>query len=326
MSAKTLNPRDPVPQISAKDLVSRDWLWRGWQTRYTFKRPAINAINTEVNNDRPDRPDRPLPILLIHGFGAAIGQWRYNIPVLSQKHAVYALDLVGFGGSEKPPTRYVTNLWVEQVYDFWRTFINQPMILVGNSIGSLVALIAASQHPEMAAGLVTISLPDVAVRTEMIPKPVRPIVQAMEKLFSAPVLLKPIFYFVRQPKVIKPWAGVAYGDPNVVDDELVDIIATPAQERKAAEAFCRIARGVMESDYAPNVARAIAGLQIPFLILWGTKDRMIPPQEGRRLVKFSTHAQLIELEGLGHCAHDEDPKTVNQEILNWIKNQYHNQA
>jgi pimeloyl-ACP methyl ester carboxylesterase len=257
-------------QASAKDLVVRDWLWRGWQTRYTFKHPQ------DVQGRENVKHDRPLPIMLIHGFGAAIGQWRYNIPELSKHHSVYALDLVGFGGSEKPPARYVTNLWVEQVYDFWRAFIKQPVILVGNSIGSLVALIAASQHPDMAAGLVTISLPDVAVRTEMLPKPVRPIVQTIEKLFTAPVLLKPIFYFVRQPKVIKPWAGFAYGDPNVVDDELVDIIATPAQERHAAEAFCRIARGVMEPDYAPSVTKAIANLQIPFLIMWGTKDRMIP--------------------------------------------------
>jgi pimeloyl-ACP methyl ester carboxylesterase len=300
---------DSKPPSLAKDLVIRDWLWRGWQTRYTFQRAA-----NQFNNPG----DRKPPILLIHGFGASIGHWRYNIAALAEHHTVYALDLVGFGGSEKPPTRYVSSLWVEQVFDFWRTFINQPMILVGNSIGSLVALMAAHQHPELAAGLVTISLPDVAVRTEAIPLAIRPIVQTMESIFSAPFLLKPIFYLVRQPKVIKPWAAIAYGDPSAVDDELVEIIATPAQERKAAEAFCRIFRGIMAPDYSPSVTKAIAQLQIPMLILWGSKDRMIPPEEGRRLVQFSPLAKLVELEGLGHCAHDEDPATVNQQILSWI--------
>jgi pimeloyl-ACP methyl ester carboxylesterase len=309
-SLKTLAPRNINSPSSAKDLIIRDWLWRGWQTRYTFQRSQPES--------QPPR-DRHPPILLVHGFGAAIGQWRHNIPALAQQHTVYALDLVGFGGSEKPPTRYVTSLWVEQVYDFWRTFIKQPMILVGNSIGSLVALIAASQHPEMVTGLVTISLPDVSVRTEAIPKPVRPIVKTMESLFSAPILLKPIFYFVRQPKIIKPWAAVAYGDPAAVDHELVQIIAGPAQEKKAAEAFCRIFRGLLEPDYAPSVSKAIAELQIPLLILWGSKDRMIPPAQGRRLVQFSPLAKLVELEGLGHCAHDENPKKVNQAILSWIK-------
>jgi pimeloyl-ACP methyl ester carboxylesterase len=290
-----------------QNLVTRDWLWRGWQTRYTFQR---------AQRDRKSNSN--LPILLIHGFGAAIGHWRYNMPALAQEHTVYALDLVGFGGSEKPPTRYVSSLWVEQVFDFWRTFINQPMILVGNSVGSLVALMAAHQHPELAAGLVTISLPDVSVRTEAIPPIIRPIVQTMESIFAAPLLLKPIFYLVRRPQVIKPWAGIAYGDPSVVDDELVEIIATPAQEPKAAEAFCRIFRGIMAPDYSPSVTKAIANLQIPMLILWGSKDRMIPPAEGRRLVQFSPLAQLVELEGLGHCAHDEAPTKVNQEILQWL--------
>lgn len=80
------------------------------------------------------------PLILLHGFGASIEQWRHNISVLSQQHRVYALDLLGFGASRKAYTQYGVNLWREQIYDFWRTFIGVPAILVGNSLGSLVAL------------------------------------------------------------------------------------------------------------------------------------------------------------------------------------------
>ena len=67
----------------------RDWFWRGWKVRYTYQRPA--KVSESKNP----------PIILLHGFGASIGHWRYNIKPLSQNHTVYALDLLGFGASKK---------------------------------------------------------------------------------------------------------------------------------------------------------------------------------------------------------------------------------
>ena len=55
-------------------------------------------------------------------------------------HTVYALDMLGFGASEKASANYSIELWVEQVYDFWKAFIRQPVVLVGNSNGSLISL------------------------------------------------------------------------------------------------------------------------------------------------------------------------------------------
>ena len=111
----------------------RDWVWRGWQTRYTYVRCQSNYETREGQNLQHP------PILLLHGFGASIGHWRQNINVLSQKHTVYALDLLGFGASEKAIANYNTSFWVEQVYEFWQAFIQVPVILVGNSIGSLIS-------------------------------------------------------------------------------------------------------------------------------------------------------------------------------------------
>lgn len=291
--------------LSWASVQQRDWIWQGWQTRYSF-------LHT-------DTAQSDLPILLLHGFGASIGHWRKNMPALAANHAVYALDLVGFGASEKPSTQYNISLWVEQVFEFWQTFIRQPVVLVGNSIGSLVALIAASVHPEMAKGIVTISLPDLSAREEMIPSFIRPMVRSLESIFSHSLILKPIFYYVRHPRVIKPWAGMAYGDASIVDDELVEILSRPAQEKRAAAAFCRILQGMMNVNFSPRVSQAISQLQIPLLMLWGTQDRMIPPVLGRKLATYSPLARLVELEGLGHCAHDEAPLQVNAEILKWIE-------
>lgn len=283
----------------------RDWVWRGWQTRYTYLRPEDPAANA-------------VPLILLHGFGASIGHWRHNLTVLGQHHTVYALDMLGFGASEKASTTYKVELWVEQVYDFWRTFIRQPVVLIGNSIGSLVCLAAAAAHPDMAQGIVMLSLPDTSIREEAIPRCFRPIVAAIERFFSSPLLLKTLFYFVRRPKVVRPWAAIAYANPAAVTEELVEILVAPAADRGSAQAFAAILQAMVSSGFGPKIKSILPGLQIPMLLLWGQQDRMVPPALGRQFAQYNSQLKLVELENAGHCPHDECPERVNQEILDWL--------
>jgi haloalkane dehalogenase len=203
----------------------REWIWRGWSIRYSF-----------WANPQPHASRRP-PLILLHGFGASIDHWRNNVNLLGEYSVVYAVDLLGFGGSRKSNKPYTIELWTAQVYDFWRSFINQPVVLIGNSIGSLIALTAVATHPEMAKGLIMLSLPDVAARQEMLPKIIEPVVRFTENTVAKSGLLTLLFYFVRQPKVIRRWAGIAYQDKTAVNDELVEIIARPPQDEDAAAAF-----------------------------------------------------------------------------------------
>ncbi len=287
----------------------RDWAWRGWQTRYTHLRsPALNA----ALDHRP-------PLILLHGFGASIAHWRHNLEPLSQFQSVYALDMLGFGASEKALTDYNINLWVAQVHDFWRSLIGRPVVLVGNSIGSLVCLAAAAAHPEMVAGIAMLSLPDTSVRSEMIPKLVQPIVSAIEQLFTSPLLLKPIFYWVRRPKIVRPWAAIAYANPAAIDDELVESLVTPAGDRGAAATFVAIIKAMTNPKFGPKVSTVLPGLEIPILLIWGQQDRMIPPSLGQQFASYNPRVKLIELEDAGHCPHDELPEQVNQAILDWLQ-------
>jgi haloalkane dehalogenase len=279
--------------------------FQGWRSHYGICR------SQNPDNNKP-------PILLIHGFGAAIDHWRDNIPALAESHTVYAIDLLGFGGSEKPPTRYSVYLWVEQVFEFWSKFIKVPMVIIGNSLGSLVAAIAASHHPEIASGVVAISLLDIDALDDAVPKFLQPLERAVKAIVSA-ILIKPLFFLIRQPFVIRlilKW--IVYYDNHRVNDELVEIITKPTRDRQAAEAFVRLYRSLTQPNYSPSLTQALSQLQVPLLILWGSRDRLIPPSEGKRLVKYAPNATLMYLEGSGHCPHDENPERVNYEILNWL--------
>ena len=283
----------------------RDWVWRGWQTRYTYSRPA--HLNPQQS-----------PVMFLHGFGGSIGHWRHNWSPIAAHHAVYALDLVGFGASRKPQTQYNINLWVEQLHDFWLTFIRVPIVIVGNSIGSLVALVAAATYPEMVRSLVMVSLFDPSVEQDKIPGWLLPAVNKFKLFLVQPWLLKRIFYVVSKPKLVKRWARFAYANDQAIDPELLDIFLTPAQEPEAANAFAAILRGMINSYFSPNVRRFFPRMKLPMLLIWGHRDRIIPRSNIESLARLNPRLQFVEMPAAGHCAHDELPTEVNQLLINWL--------
>jgi pimeloyl-ACP methyl ester carboxylesterase len=287
----------------------RELIWRGWQIRYTYRQAAHN-----LNLSHPQ-----LPLILIHGFGASIEHWRNNIPVLSQQHSVYAIDLLGFGASRKARTNYTINLWVEQLHDFWQTIIGQPVVLVGNSIGSLVCMSAAVKYPEMVRGIVMISLPDVSLRQEAIPKIFQPLVTTLENLVASPFLIQKILKFVRQPNIIRRWAKVAYEDETVLNDELVKILATPAYDEGAEHTFYNLFQGVRKPGFALAAKEVLPHLQLPMLLIWGLQDRMVPAILASSFARLNSQIELVELPEVGHCPHDEKPDLFNQILLEWLE-------
>ncbi len=287
----------------------RDWVWRGWQIRYTYFRPCQREQELTT------------PVMLLHGFGGSIGHWRNNLPVLGKYQTVYALDLLGFGGSRKVWTTYNINLWVDQVYEFWQTFIKQPMVLVGNSLGSLVALTAAATYPEMLRGLAFINLPDLEMSQEAIPARLRPIVSKIEGTvasFASPILFKGIFYFLIRPSLVGKLARIAYANPEVITDELVEIFTQPALDSGAATALSALVKGKTSGKFGPAVKSILPYLDMPLLLIWGLQDRVIPPTLARKFVAMNPKLELVEIENAGHCPHDECPERVNQILLDWI--------
>jgi len=99
------------------------------------------------------------PVVLVHGFGASGFHWRYQIAELGKHHRVYALDLLGFGLSDKPNITYSNEYWGQQVSSFIREVVGEPATVVGNSLGCIIALSAASRDPSLARALVLINSP-----------------------------------------------------------------------------------------------------------------------------------------------------------------------
>jgi pimeloyl-ACP methyl ester carboxylesterase len=86
--------------------------------------------------------------VLLHGFAAGSGHWRGNAHAIAAAGwRVYGLDLVGFGASSQPALRLDNRLWARQVQGFLEEVVQGPAVVVGHSLGGLVALSAAVFFP-----------------------------------------------------------------------------------------------------------------------------------------------------------------------------------
>jgi len=115
------------------------------------------------------------PIIFLHGFGASRKHWRNNLEYFAKKNfASYSLDLIGFGDSDQPGIRQIGKLnneiWCDQVKDFIAQVIrpknSRKVILIGNSLGSLVALTCAVLLEEQIATVIASPLPDQIKKNE----------------------------------------------------------------------------------------------------------------------------------------------------------------
>ena len=280
------------------------WTWQGYPICYQTTGNSGSAV------------------VLVHGFGASWGHWRKNLPVLGETCRCYAIDLIGFGASAKPTPgekiSYTFETWGQQVADFCRQVVGGPAFLVGNSIGCIVVMQAASDYPDLALGVAALNcslrLLHDRKRGEL-PWYRRLGAPLFQQILSNKRIGNFFFGQIAKPKVVRKILLQAYRHPEAVTDELVDLLMKPAADVGAADvflAFTSYSQGPLAEDLLPQ-------LSCPTIILWGTEDPWEPVELGRELALYPAVEKFIPLEGLGHCPQDEAPEVVNPILRAWIE-------
>ena len=291
-----------LPAASTNPIPGNYWQWRGQSIYYV-----------QTGQQQSGHP----PLLLVHGFGASTDHWRKNIAELSQDFEVWAIDLLGFGRSAKPNWSYSGNLWRDQLHDFITEVINQPVVLLGNSLGGYSCLCVAAQCPTSAVGLVLLNSAGPFSDTQS-PTPKNPLAKFLGKLTKT-ILLQPwasflLFQYVRQPSIIRKTLSQVYLDQSAVTEQLVEEIYRPSCDPGAHQVFA----SVFKSPQGEKIDVLLAQMKCPLLMLWGEADPWIKARE--RGAKFRQYyPQLTEhyLQA-GHCPHDEVPEQVNSLVRSWI--------
>ena len=294
-----------IAAVTRADLGhQRFWYWRGLRVRYTYFRP-----------DDPVAQQRT-PMVLVHGFGASLEQWRSNLQIWGQQRPIYALDLLGFGHSQKSAMLLGAERWQQQVYDFWQALIDQPVILVGHSLGALVALTVTVRHPSMVEQLVLLTLP--LARQELVAGWLDRFSRSVERLFATPLLLRPLFAVVRRPGFIRAALTSIYQRPERVDSELVELFTRPTLERGAARTLCYLVKSRTQADFSESTAELIPQVSVPILLIWGSQDRVLPTTWAQQIVNSNPQITYREIDGAGHCLYDEVPENVDEVIRDWL--------
>ncbi len=292
------------------------WNWKGLQVSW--------QVEDQKNNS-------DVAVILIHGFGANKNHWRFNQKIISSIAPCYAIDLVGFGESSQPNSQllyekkttenfnYCFDNWSQQVFDFCNEIVKRPVILIGNSIGGVIALKTSEKLSNKCLKVILI---DCAQRTmddkrleeqSLLMRFLRPVIKT---LVRQRILSSNLFSNAANPNFIAKILKVAYPSGYNVDQELINILFLPTQGKGAKEAF----RGFINlfDDYlAPDLLRK---LNKPVYLIWGEKDPWEPVKEARKWFEtFECIKSLDIISNAGHCPHDEMPEKVNPIILKIIQ-------
>lgn len=248
-------------------------------------------------------------IILIHGFGAMIEQWRYNIPALATNATVYALDLLGFGESDMPDVHYSARLWRDQILDFMNERGIRSATIAGHSMGGLVAAQFAHDFPDRTDALILV---DPSGYPKRVPSDL--LFRFLRFAATNPALRTVSFWLFATPDMARSGLQSAYYDQSAVTDELVELFMRPLRNPGAAFSYLAVARNPDDFHIdAPN------GIACPTLLVWGGRDRLLPPKLIKHFRELIPQAEPVVIPDTGHCPHDESPAAFNAAAMKFLE-------
>lgn len=251
--------------------------------------------------------DDPAPIVLLHGTSASLHTWDGWTNALASDRRVIRMDMPGFGlTGPNAAGDYRIETYVQFVIDVLNTLgVRQPVVLGGNSLGGQIAWETAVNHPDRVKALILVDAGGYDFQPESMP--------IGFTLARLPVINK-LMEITLPRRMVESSVRDVYGDPSKVTPELVDrYFELTLREGNRAALAERFRNGI----HGGNAAQ-IASITQPTLIIWGGKDRLIPPQWGEQFAKDIDGSQLSLFPELGHVPQEEDPPgtvTVVQAFL-----------
>jgi 2-hydroxymuconate-semialdehyde hydrolase len=244
------------------------------------------------------------PVVFVHGLAASSATWRPIAQMLSESCRSIAVDLMGFGRSDKPTNQLYT---LERQASLLRGFIAaldlDRCVLVGHSYGGGVCLsLLRLEHGLQLRGL---ALLDSVCYQQPFPWGL--------KLLRAPLIGELVSGLMRPEWVIRNMLKQAYYRPVVISSELVRSYSEAMKSPGGRHALLETARRILPQD-VEGLVRSYARISCPTFILWGEKDTVVPPALGRKLAGQipGSASQMVTLRDCGHCPQEEMPeKTAN---------------
>ncbi len=247
--------------------------------------------------------DDMTPIVLLHGSAASLHTWEGWVQKLKGQHRVISLDLPGFGLTGPfPDNDYTIAHYVRFMVEFLDRAGVKRFVLAGNSFGGLIAWQTVLTLPERVERLVLVDAAGYPQQPRSMP---------IGFVIANIPLLNQVAGRILPRKLIESSVREVYGDPEKVTPELVDryyeLTLREGNRQALGQRFKQVPTG--------NDAERIRDIRVPTLILWGGRDRLIPPENAEKFHRDIGESQLVIFDALGHVPHEEDP-VVTAEAIN----------
>lgn len=247
------------------------------------------------------------PLLLIHGIGAGSSSfmWRKNFDALAEDFHVYALDLLGFGFSDKPATApYSAALYTKLIADFIREVLKAPADIIGNSLSGAFSICLADEEPELVNSLILVA-PTGADTLRARPGMTG---AAFYGLLQSPVLGTSFYNVMSSERSIRDYARRhLFYDPARVTNRLVTQLYAASHQDGAQHAISAFLSGFLNTDTRDAFAR----LRQPITLVWGKQDRAAPIEQAAALLSLNPHADLEIFDRCRMTPHEEHPDKFN---------------
>jgi pimeloyl-ACP methyl ester carboxylesterase len=269
------------------------------------------------------RGGRGMPLVLVHGLGSSAGvEFYYNLEALAASHCVYAVDLPGFGRSDKPSLDYTIDFFVKVLRDFMDAQGLERVALMGVSLGGRIAVGFALEFPKRVGRLILVDALGVGVPRR---------VMAYSVLLARGIgelALSGTARALRRmnPRTIRRLWGWYLSRPGSMEQILSDdrianhreMLGLPAYRAaylsalRSVAGMRRIRDGVMVED-------RLSDLTMPTLLVWGRHDHIFPPSHAEEAARQIPDAGFHVFEASGHTPQMEEPDRFNQLVLGFLK-------
>lgn len=242
------------------------------------------------------------PVVLIHGFASAIENWTAVIPKLRERHRVIALDLKGFGWSDRPEGDYSPEAEARLVLGLMDRLHVDRAAVVAHSWGSSVALALALQAPERVSRL--------ALYDAWVYESQQPSFFLWSRAAGLGEFLVGAYYDQRPDDRMT----AAFFNKDAIPERLIEEVES-ALERPGTKAA---ALAAIRGQRFAELEGRYGTIEAPALLLWGREDEVTPVSVGEQLVRQLRDARLIVYERCGHFPMIEAEATSTRDLMAFL--------